>query len=154
LDINVILDRNNAWPILRLILGVIAGPLMAIAVALVLPVERAGQPTMSSMGNIAYLVLFTQHVILVSALYSILSPAVFPAASSRAKTSLMIGGFISVCLLVLLAFRLDVMGPSPDYFALVTWKKAMVGSVVSVVVSFFVGMNGNRLLKAKAMKRL
>lgn len=145
--------NSRTWQLARLVLGALLGVAAAVAVGMLLPVQRSGLPTSSSMANIGYFVLFVQHVMFLAVLFAVLLPAVFPAICVRPVLVSCVGLALVVMLLVILFFRLNMDATTPDYFAQVTLTKAGAGSVVLLVVSYFVGMKNNSILMRRA-KRL
>ena len=141
---------SRTWQVARLVLGALMGVAAAVAAGLLLPVQRSGLPTSSSMANIGYFVLFLQHVIFLAVLFAVLLPAAFPAVCVRPMLAICVGLTVGAILLVILFFRLSLDAATPDYFAKVTLMKAGAGSVVLLLVSYFIGMKNNSILARRA----
>ena len=130
----------------RVVTAVIVAPIASWLVMALIPADRSGQATMAGMVNVAYAIALVEHLVLLTLVYGVVVPVAAPRLALSAMSSLSIGLSIGGVLFIWMLYRLGLLhGSDLDYFASVTVRNSVVGTVVAVLLIFWIGFWNNSL---------
>lgn len=141
-------------PLAKLAFGALLGLISSIVLAYLAPTPP-GPPTfrMGIVERWPYLSLLLQHFLLTALLFALIIPLVIPRWCARPAQALRTGGTVGVGLLVVLTVRLGLESMQIDHPFVKTFIEGVVGTIGLLVVSFFVGIEGNPIVTRRAEQR-